>query len=155
MNKAFEHAASAVNHHGLLFIAIYNDEGRYSRMWLGIKKIYNRLPSDRLKKAMVISIAALLEMRLAAGRILSLKNPLPRWKERNAQSLRGMSVWHDYVDWIGGLPFEVAKSDEIFRFFRDRGFLLENMTTVGRGHGCNEFVFRRNKQSVELLKTGS
>lgn len=155
MHKAFDRAAMAVKPDGLLFIAIYNDEGRYSRMWLGVKKFYNLLPNDHLKKAMVISIAALLETRMAAGRILSLKDPLPRWKERDAQSLRGMSVWHDYVDWVGGLPFEVAKSDEIFRFFRDRGFELENMTTVGRGHGCNEFLFRRKPEAASLLKTGT
>lgn len=155
IHKAFDHAATAVRPDGLLCIAIYNDEGRYSRMWLGIKKLYNRLPNDRLKKAMVILIAALLEVRMALSRILSLKNPLPKWKEQNSQSLRGMSVWHDYVDWVGGLPFEVAKSDEIFRFFRDRGFALENMTTVGRGHGCNEFVFRRKVEAESLLKTGT
>ncbi|HEY8192170.1 MAG TPA: class I SAM-dependent methyltransferase [Alphaproteobacteria bacterium] len=155
MHKAFGHAAAAVNSNGLLFIAIYNDEGRYSRMWLAIKKLYNLLPNDHLKKAMVIFIAVLLEARLAAGRVLSLKDPLPRWKERNTQSLRGMSVWHDYVDWVGGLPFEVAKSDEIFRLFRERGFELENMTTVGRGHGCNEFVFRRKSEAASLLRTGT
>jgi hypothetical protein len=33
---------------------------------------------------------------------------------------RGMSVWHDWIDWIGGYPFEVAQPGEVFSFLRDR-----------------------------------
>lgn len=144
MRRAFENIATAVGPGGLLCIAIYNDEGRYSKMWLFIKKLYNRLPNDFLKQSLVAFVACVLECRLALARILSFQNPLPRWSERNRQSLRGMSVWHDYIDWVGGLPFEVAKPDAVFSFFHDRGFNLVNMTTVGRGHGCNEYVFRLN-----------
>jgi hypothetical protein len=54
-----------------------------------------------------------------------------------------MHAWYDLVDWIGGWPFKVARPDEVFRFLRDRGFTLVEMTTCGGGHGCNEFVFHR------------
>lgn len=54
-----------------------------------------------------------------------------------------MSHWHDWIDWVGGYPFEVAKPELIFDFYRDRGFTLHNMTTCGGGGGCNEFVFIR------------
>lgn len=53
-----------------------------------------------------------------------------------------MSAWRDVVDWVGGYPFEVAKPEQIFRFYYDRGFVLKNMVTCG-GLGCNEFVFTR------------
>jgi hypothetical protein len=53
-----------------------------------------------------------------------------------------MSPWRDVVDWIGGWPFEVASPDAIFRFYRDRGFVLGNLTTR-QGYGCNEFVFMK------------
>ena len=46
------------------------------------------------------------------------KNPLRRYSEYRAR--RGMSAWHDVVDWLGGYPFEVAKPEEIFDFFHDR-----------------------------------
>ena len=59
--------------------------------------------------------------------------------------MRGMSVWHDYVDWVGGYPFEVAKPDEIFSFCKARNFVLEKLTTVGSSHGCNEYVFSRKQ----------
>jgi 2-polyprenyl-6-hydroxyphenyl methylase/3-demethylubiquinone-9 3-methyltransferase len=54
-----------------------------------------------------------------------------------------MSRKHDLVDWVGGYPFEVAKPEQIFDFYRDRGFELTRLKTCGGGLGCNEFVFRR------------
>lgn len=57
---------------------------------------------------------------------------------------RGMSRWHDLLDWVGGYPFEVATPEEVFRFARDRGFELVELTTCGGGLGCNEFVFQRS-----------
>ena len=38
---------------------------------------------------------------------------------------RGMSAWHDWVDWVGGLPFEVATPDKIESMLAERGFKLE------------------------------
>ena len=55
--------------------------------------------------------------------------------------MRGMSAWRDVVDWVGGLPFEVAKPEEIFTFYHACGFILKRLTTCAGGHGCNEFVF--------------
>ncbi len=54
-----------------------------------------------------------------------------------------MSMWYDMKDWIGGYPFEVAKPEAIFSFYRDRQFQLEQLKTCGGRHGCNEFVFIR------------
>lgn len=54
-----------------------------------------------------------------------------------------MSYWHDLIDWIGGYPFEVAKLEAVFSFYRDRQFWLEQLKTFVGGHGCNEFVFIR------------
>ena len=55
---------------------------------------------------------------------------------------RGMDPWRDVVDWVGGLPFEVAKPEQIFEFCRARGFILEKLYTCAGGHGCNQYVFR-------------
>ncbi len=67
-------------------------------------------------------------------RLLTWNDPLRPWKQwrRDAgasQSTRGMHVWYDLVDWIGGYPFEVAKPEEIFRYLRDRGFRLTELST--------------------------
>ena len=54
---------------------------------------------------------------------------------------RGMSLWFDMLDWLGGYPFEVATPEQMLFFYRDRGFVLNNLKTCGGRHGCNEFVF--------------
>ena len=45
------------------------------------------------------------------------------------------------LDWLGGYPYEVAKADAVFDFFRDRGLKLQRLKTVGGGSGNNEYVF--------------
>jgi 2-polyprenyl-6-hydroxyphenyl methylase/3-demethylubiquinone-9 3-methyltransferase len=56
---------------------------------------------------------------------------------------RGMSFWQDVIDWVGGYPFEVATPEQIFDFYRQRGFEMTRLRTVGGSLGCNEFVFRK------------
>ena len=47
MWKAMENAAGMVKPQGLLFIAIYNDEGGRSARWTQLKQLYNRKPWAR------------------------------------------------------------------------------------------------------------
>jgi len=54
-----------------------------------------------------------------------------------------MSPWRDLVDWVGGYPFEVAKPEAIFDFYRALGFNLEKLNTCN-DLGCNQFVFVRS-----------
>jgi 2-polyprenyl-6-hydroxyphenyl methylase/3-demethylubiquinone-9 3-methyltransferase len=75
----------------------------------------------------------------AAVKDLVLLRPFESFRSTNRP--RGMSVWPDALDWVGGLPFEVARPDEVFNFYRARGFSQTRISTVGGGHGCNEFVF--------------
>jgi 2-polyprenyl-6-hydroxyphenyl methylase/3-demethylubiquinone-9 3-methyltransferase len=67
--------------------------------------------------------------------------PLHSWQ--NYKHSRGMSAWHDIVDWIGGYPFEVAKPEEIFNFYKNKGFYLQQLKTCAGGLGCNEFVLSK------------
>lgn len=143
MNRAIELAAERTAIGGLLFIAIYNDQGGASQRWLAIKKIYRWLPTP-LRLLWVVLIAGIYEVKFAAVRLARLKNPLPFDDWRAKKRDRGMSAWHDWVDWIGGLPFEVAKPEQIILPLRNQGFTLQNLRTVGSGWGCNEYVFHRN-----------
>jgi 2-polyprenyl-6-hydroxyphenyl methylase/3-demethylubiquinone-9 3-methyltransferase len=54
-----------------------------------------------------------------------------------------MNRWHDIVDWVGGYPYEVATADEVFEFYKAKGYRLTKLRTGGVGLGCNEFVFER------------
>lgn len=142
LQRAIEVSSERVGTGGLLFIAIYNDQGGASRRWLTIKKMYHRLPGF-LRPLWVILIAMIYEIKFALARLMRLQNPLPFRDWRLKKLDRGMSAWHDWVDWIGGLPFEVATPEEIILPLRRQGFVLENLKTVGNGWGCNEYVFSR------------
>ena len=149
MWRALEHLTSLVTPDGRLVVAIYNDEGYTSKLWVAIKRIYQKLPAC-LQPVYVLGIGTFLFLKrlmitLAASllRLITFRNPfVPFMNWFRETRDRGMRKWFDLVDWVGGWPFEVARPEEIFRFFRDRGFVLTEMTTSG-GHGCNEFAFRR------------
>ena len=142
MKKAISNAADRTRLGGIFCLAIYNDQGGGSRRWLRIKRCYHATPVW-LRFLWVIVIAGYYECKFAGVRLLRCKNPLPfgDWREKRRD--RGMSAWHDWVDWIGGLPFEVAKPEEIVELLRKQGFILESMKTVGNGWGCNEYVFSK------------
>lgn len=130
MAGAFANIAGCVKPGGLLFVAIYNDQGWVSRYWTWVKRLYNRS-----------SIAKPVLIACHAPYLLGL-----RWLVRAISGRlsieRGMTIWYDMIDWLGGYPFEVAKPEQVFAYFRDRGFTLTEMTTCGGRMGCNEFVFR-------------
>lgn len=123
---------------GTLFISIYNDQGWRSRGWHRIKRWYVSLPSPL--RFLVLIPAMVRLWGPAAVRDLARGRPGRTFREHTG---RGMSPYHDLVDWVGGYPFEVAKPEEIFRLFRSHGFQLLEMTTVGGSSGCNQFVFRK------------
>lgn len=143
MENAISIASKRVAKDGLFCIALYNDQGHASKRWLKIKQRYNRLPAF-LRPAWVALVAGYYELKFAVARLVRGRNPLPfqDWRQKKAE--RGMSAWYDWVDWIGGLPFEVATPDEITEQMTKCGFELQRLTTVGKGWGCNEFVFRRS-----------
>ena len=136
----FVHALVAGN--GYLFISIYNDQGGVSRRWRQIKHLYNRSPGW-MRLAMVVTVGTWWESRAALIRLVRFQNPLPFADWANKKRDRGMSVWYDLVDWVGGYPFEFAKPEEVFDFFQQRSFQLRRLKTVLCGHGCNEYVFRK------------
>jgi 2-polyprenyl-6-hydroxyphenyl methylase/3-demethylubiquinone-9 3-methyltransferase len=144
MWAALELTTAAVGADGKLFLAIYNDQGGASRRWRAVKRAYNRLPAPG-KFLLVLAAGAYLEGKYALIRLVRLQNPLPlkSWTQRKKE--RGMSVFRDLVDWVGGYPFEVAKPEEVFDFCRKRGFVLERLLTAGGGFACNQYVFRRGE----------
>lgn len=140
MRQAFENICQLVKPDGKLFIAIYNDQGRKSDYWKTVKRIYNSLP-DGFKFLILIPVF----VRIWGPTVIRnffVGKPFHTWK--NYGKNRGMSPWRDVVDWVGGWPYEVARPEEIFQFFRNKGFTLINLKTAGCGYGCNEFVFVRN-----------
>jgi 2-polyprenyl-3-methyl-5-hydroxy-6-metoxy-1,4-benzoquinol methylase len=139
MWEALRNIEPLVSPGGRLFIAIYNDQGGQTRRWKTLKALYNR---HRFLRLPLTTYALIKAWWISIVKDTLKGAPLRSWnayKEVN----RGMSPWHDLVDWIGGYPFEVAKPEQIFDFFRSKGFRLDRLHTCAGGHGCNEFVFTR------------
>ncbi len=146
MSQALTNVSNLVCDGGNLFIAIYNDQGRASGFWLRVKKTYNRLPNGF--RWLILWPAAIRLWGPTTIRDLFAGRPFHTWRNYSKGSLRGMSPWRDIEDWVGGFPFEVATPERIFRYYRDRGFRLEELKTCAGGHGCNEFVFRKAQQGA-------
>jgi 2-polyprenyl-6-hydroxyphenyl methylase/3-demethylubiquinone-9 3-methyltransferase len=142
MWQALDNIRHSVAPDGLLYIAIYNDQGSASRFWTGVKKAYVRAPGP-LKYALLIpSFVGLWGPLFLRDTLMG--NPLRTWNGyKNAP--RGMDPWRDLVDWVGGYPFEVAKPEQIFDFYADRGFRLQKLITCGGRLGCNEYVFKADE----------
>jgi 2-polyprenyl-3-methyl-5-hydroxy-6-metoxy-1,4-benzoquinol methylase len=147
MWTAIDQACGAVAKGGRLFIAIYNDQGPQSVWWRRVKKTYNALPRT-LRPVYMLIFGVALEAA-ALGVSISRLQPrrfVERWT--HYESVRGMSRWHDVVDWVGGYPFEVATPEAVLDFCRARGFNLIRLRTCGGKMGCNEFVFQRGAESL-------
>ncbi len=142
MWRALEHAHQRVAPGGKLFIAIYNDTGSQSTRWKWIKKTYCNLPSF-LRTPFALMISAPAEAKALLRDTLTLRLGEYIRVRTQANPGRGMSYWHDLIDWVGGYPYEYAKPEEIFDFYRRRGYRLEKLIAGGVGLGCNEFVFTK------------
>jgi 2-polyprenyl-3-methyl-5-hydroxy-6-metoxy-1,4-benzoquinol methylase len=141
MWEAISNACDLVDDAGLLFIAIYNDQGRRTSWWKTVKRLYSRNVPGRL--AVVSTFIPYWVVRGALFDVFRLRNPLARYHAYRSE--RGMSLIHDWIDWLGGYPFEAARLEAVFRHVSERGFSLRNIKTSGGSLGCNEFVFERNR----------
>ena len=136
MWEALENATLPVKVGGRLFISIYNDQGLISKVWLKVKQAYCK---GGLARAAVLAvyIPYFVAIAVASG-VIRHGNPVSRFTQYKKE--RGMSLYHDWIDWLGGLPFEVATAEDIFEFYKAKGFRLDRLKTTNR-LGVNEFVF--------------
>lgn len=144
---AIDNLLSLVSDKGSVVIALYNDQGVWSKTWNIIKATYNMLPRF-LRPLYVAFVMVPRELKIIAVPLLKgkFKFVLGRWSDYSSSDGRGMSWWHDWIDWVGGYPFEVCKPEDVFYFFKERGFSLLELKTCAGELGCNEYVFERAKR---------
>lgn len=130
---AVSHVAPLCAPGGRFVLAIYNRTW-FTRQWLAIKQTYHAMPGP-VRVAMVVALSA----PRCVARALRGRHPF--------RVERGMSVWYDSIDWLGGLPYEAATVDEVTAALARMGFVAERVRPTRR-HGCNEFVFRRSADPV-------
>lgn len=138
MWQALENVCSLVKPGGSLFISIYNDQGWLSRVWRLIKRTYVHSPNSIQLLMAALWYLVVVNVRIFSG-IRHMKPP-SIWFNGSA---RGMNLWYDVVDWIGGYPFETASADSLQLFLENRGFRLSKVHPK-TGSGCNELVFKMN-----------
>jgi 2-polyprenyl-6-hydroxyphenyl methylase/3-demethylubiquinone-9 3-methyltransferase len=140
MWRALDNAMLPITPGGRLFVAIYNQQRYWTPVHTFLKRAYVSLPRV-LRWPMAGALVAWQVIKGLARDITLLRNPLARY--RDYRRSRGMSWWHDCMDWIGGYPFETATPQDVFDYCLPRGFVLERLVTCGGGPGCNQFVFRK------------
>lgn len=150
MWKAILNACNIVKPNGYFILAIYN-KAESSSSWLKIKKFYN----EHQYLQPIINILY--------GSIVCLAYIIKR-KTLNLYRERGMHIYYDAIDWIGGYPYEFASWKEVVTFMSNNGFSL--VKTIRRlptndsqdkkinffnkishkNTGNNEFLFLKNSQ---------
>jgi SAM-dependent methyltransferase len=132
MWKAIENTFALTAEGGICWLALYQKGPRYARD-LALKQRFNRAPAT-IKKLMIWQLI----LKTMAYRASRGGNPL-RWNERKE---RGMDSYHDIVDWLGGLPYEVASVDELLAAGDARGFEPIDVLEALEG-GCSVVTLRR------------
>jgi hypothetical protein len=138
MYKAFDHLVDAVAPEGQLYIAIYNKvDGLFgSAHWHTIKKFYVR-SAKPVKKIMEWGYVSYHFSRL----LIRFKNPFTVMK--SFYKKRGMSWKHDFIDWLGGFPYEYASLEQMFDYFcTKKGMKIENVKTTNY-IGNNQLLLRK------------
>lgn len=136
MKTAIINAASKTSPGGKLFISIYNDQGIISLMWKAVKKTYC---SSYLGKIFITLIFVPMFF-LSYVLVGIIKKGNPFYYFLSYKKNRGMSVYHDLIDWLGGYPFETATAAQIERMLNKEGFEIKKKK-LSRRWGCNQFVF--------------
>ncbi len=138
MWEAIRNVQRAVSDGGLFYLALYSADADFQpskEFWLEIKKEYNRV-SPTTRRFMALWYVWRFDL------VQDIRN-LPKFIRKliNYKFYRGMSVFVDIHDWIGGWPMEYAGDQETADLLESEyGFELVNVST---GHACSEFLFKR------------
>jgi 2-polyprenyl-6-hydroxyphenyl methylase/3-demethylubiquinone-9 3-methyltransferase len=67
----------------------------------------------------------------------------PIHEARQYRRSRGMALWTDQVDWLGGYPYEFATAQDIITLCEGSLGLVCKKLVPSDGTGNNQFVFLR------------
>lgn len=142
MWRALDLTSARVTRGGRLFLALYNDQGLRSNAWRVVKRMYCASAIGRVGTWAVFG--PYFAARAVASGLVSHRNPL--WTFQNYRTRRGMSIVHDWRDWLGGYPFEVTTTDRVVERLSSKGFTPETIKP-SKHLGCHQFIFRREFSS--------
>lgn len=138
MWKAIENTASLLKGDSLLYMALYDYDAFIDpppEFWLAVKKRYNE--GAPLTKRWI-------ELWYIWRFILGYRPYyLPRYIQRmiKYRQSRGMALYTDIKDWLGGWPMEFAKTDDVKHFCKEK--LELELVNISTGEANSEYLFKR------------
>jgi len=142
--KAFKNAAGLMKASGVFYVALYTEsymEGMPKEYWLSVKQNYNRASSFGKK---VIEVQHVWRFFLYK-RIRNIPRLVKQAREYKA--LRGMELYTNIKDWLGGWPMEYSSPEEVVDHAHDLGLELINFKS---GEANLEYIFCRNKPGLPI-----
>lgn len=139
---AIENAARCMHATSLMFIALYAKEVYYEwEYWERVKRAYNERGAfgKWIMECKHLWIHVLDESWLKL-----LKLPYMIYDYRRS---RGMALWSDIRDWLGGWPTEFSSVPEICAFAKEK--LGASVTKITLGEGNTEFLLMKTPYARE------
>lgn len=136
MARAVRTAASLTKPDGLFIVALYR-KSPMCGVWGGIKRTYCMSPRPVKKIAELGFFGVMTAAHRAAG------------KKSSDYAERGMDLYHDAVDWLGGYPYQSAAPEDMPQLVGTDFELAKDFNTRPApvrgilGTGCAEYVYRR------------
>ncbi len=138
---AVRNAAGRVKDNGSFYIALYSADVQVDpppKFWLDVKQKY--VSSGWLTRR-CMDFWYVWRFQLHRNPLL-----LPHFLQRmrDYKKNRGMNIFTDIRDWLGGWPMEFVYDAEAIKFCENMGFQLKNIAT---GEANTEFLFTKKQLS--------
>lgn len=136
---------------GLLYIALYRTKGWRTDVWTAVKRTYVANP---LGKAAVLGtfIPGMVAYGAAADMLTRPRHqPLKRYVDYFRE--RGMNPVWDWVDWLGGYPYETVTAREVIEFYAQRGLALYGCKLAESSMGNHEFLLSADPEAHHESRT--
>jgi SAM-dependent methyltransferase len=146
MWNAIRNASQCVTESGLFCIALYTTEAYFNptpEFWVKVKQRYTA-GSQALRQWMEWWYFARF---MAWPDLKHLKNPLRHFRGEEEKT-RGMSLWTDIRDWLGGWPMEFAGINETRTFCQEE--LKLRLLWMTAGEACTEYLFTPSKNTCSI-----
>ena len=136
--NALKNSQIPLKSNGVLYISLYAKEAYQNpsqEYWLEIKQKYNKADYIEKKKMEITYIYQIL-MESKIRNIYKLIKMMLTYKKN-----RGMALWIDIKDWLGGWPMEFSSAKEVYSFTKSKMNLC--LINLKMGNGCTEYLFKR------------
>ena len=126
---------------GVLYVSLYSKEAYQNpppEYWLNVKQNYNKAGYHNKK---------LIEVKYIYNSLLKskMKNLFQLIKMAfHYKKNRGMSLWTDVKDWLGGWPMEFTSVQDVLS--KTQGDLKLCLINLKMGSGCTEYLFKNNNR---------